>query len=134
MDLNAERDGLLSEMLKLSSIVTKAKAYSCPEVKIVDIGLEFTKSNSIHAIETLKASPNPFREFTVLRYSAPKSVGVVLFVFDISGRILQRKKVFAIEGLIEYIIPSTEIVGKVILKSESEQGGMKNLIKLFGID
>lgn len=121
-------------MLKLSSIVTKAKAYSCPEVKIVDIGLEFTKSNSIHAIEILNASPNPFREFTVLRYSAPKSVGVVLFVFDISGRILQRKKVFAIEGLIEYIIPSTEIVGKVILKSESEQGGMKNLIKLFGID
>lgn len=134
LDLSAERDGLLSEMISLSSIVTTAEAYSGPEMKIVDIGLEFTKSNSINNIEILDASPNPFREFTVLRYSAPRCGEVVLSVFDNSGRILLRKKVFAVEGLNELIIPSIEIGDKGILVCELEQGGMKNLIKLLAID
>lgn len=134
LDLSAERDGLLSEMLTLSSIGTTAEAYSGPEMKIVDIDLEFRKSNSINNIDILNASPNPFKEFTVLKYSAPKSGEVVLSVFDNSGRILLRKKVLAIEGLNEFIIPSIEIGGKGILVGELEQGGMKNLIKLLALD
>ncbi len=87
----AKRSGKLSEMISVSSRITKAEAYSFTEEK-QDVAFRF---NSQHGatitgvgFELYQNQPNPFINKTVIGFHLPEAERATLNVYDENGRLL----------------------------------------------
>lgn len=84
----ARRAGQLSEMLTISSRITKAEAYN-PAFEIMDVGLLFdNRLISKVGFELYQNQPNPFSERTVIGFHLPETSDATLTVFDQTGRVV----------------------------------------------
>jgi hypothetical protein len=85
----ANRNGMLSEMLSISSRYTEAEAYNEAE-EILDVELTFrngtgtAKDYALHQNE-----PNPFSEETVISFDLPEAMSATLTVYDVTGKVLR---------------------------------------------
>jgi len=68
ISLQAEKDGLLSEMLKVNSELTPALAYT-KEGKEISISLNFIDENNFELLQNI---PNPFTEKTTIPFYLPQ--------------------------------------------------------------
>ncbi|HMP32524.1 MAG TPA: T9SS type A sorting domain-containing protein, partial [Saprospiraceae bacterium] len=116
----ATMNGKISDMLKLSDVITKTEAYSGVEMQKVGIELvERTSQNSVFALS--QNEPNPWREQTVVTYALPES-GVARFtLFDITGKLIMEKNLPSIKGENVLTISRSDlkgITGMVLYKLE----------------
>jgi len=82
-----------SEVLHLSSDFTKAEAYF-ESGELLDLALNFESSSLIPHASSLKITPNPFRETTVIGFTLPEAPQVqaqevTLTVSDAAGRLVK---------------------------------------------
>lgn len=82
----------LSELMSISSMITKAEGYGLAEEKL-DISLRFTSPNGVSSpagvgFELYQNQPNPFLNKTVIGFHLPEAADTKLSVFDESGRVL----------------------------------------------
>jgi hypothetical protein len=87
----AKKDGKLSQMLSISSEITKSEAYS-PSESSLAIALRFNSDNgtniSTQGFEVYQNTPNPFLQKTSIGFNLPNSDKVTLTISDENGRIL----------------------------------------------
>lgn len=84
--------GKLSDLIAVSSSITRAEAYDLTEAK-TDIALRFSGVNGNQTIanvgfELYQNQPNPFLEKTVIGFHLPDAAEVKLTIFDENGRLL----------------------------------------------
>jgi hypothetical protein len=123
----AEKDGQLSDLLKISSQITKAEAYTLESQK--DIELRFLPKNDVKPLDfTFEISPNPIIEEALVTFNLPEKSVCTLSIFDNLGRLLWEEKKEFLEGenrfsfkpeskgilLFQLETPFTKIVKKVI--------------------
>jgi hypothetical protein len=86
----ATKPGRLSEMLKVSSQITKAEAYKGNET--MTIALRFNGQDGAviagQGFELYQNSPNPWTHRTQLGFYLPEATAAMLTVYDETGRVL----------------------------------------------
>jgi hypothetical protein len=91
----AKADGQLSQMLNVSSQITKAEAYS-QEATRYEVAFRFNGNNGATisgvGFELYQNQPNPFVNKTVIGFHLPEATEAKLTVYDETGRTLFVKK------------------------------------------
>jgi hypothetical protein len=91
----ATKSGSLSEMLGVSSRITRAEAYSLANNRM-DVALRFNGQNgaviSGVGFELYQNQPNPFVNKTVIGFHLPEAADATLTIFDETGRMLFTQK------------------------------------------
>jgi hypothetical protein len=91
----AAKSGRLSQMLGVSSRITRAEAYSLSNNRM-DVALRFNKEGasvvSGVGFELYQNQPNPFVNKTVIGFHLPEAAEATLTIFDESGRLLFTQK------------------------------------------
>jgi hypothetical protein len=88
----AEKAGKLSEMVGVSSRITKAEGYSLTDGRM-DVALRFN-GNTIAGVgfELYQNQPNPFVNKTMVGFHLPEAATATLTVFDAAGRVVFTQK------------------------------------------
>lgn len=94
LELTANENVLLSEVLRLNSEVTAAEAYSTDE-ESKNVVLQFMKGtkNTLaqNSIVLYQNQPNPFSEVTQIGFYLPEAASAIISVMDITGKVVYRK-------------------------------------------
>ena len=87
----ATRNGSLSELLKVSSAITKAEAYS-PAGQRLDVALRFNGQTLVNgpAFELFQNTPNPVSAQTQITFNLPQAGEATLTISTVDGRIVKR--------------------------------------------
>lgn len=89
--LRAVKSGRLSDMLRLSSVITRAEAYG-PDLELLDVALRFhsEQGESVGGVgfELYQNQPNPWANRTLISFHLPEAQEATLSIFDESGRLL----------------------------------------------
>jgi hypothetical protein len=98
---SAKKNTSLSEALRISSDYTRAEAYF-DNGELLDLALNFDGSSPIPHTSSLKISPNPFKETTVIGFTLPtpqapqapqgQAQEFTLRVFDAAGRLVKTQR------------------------------------------
>ena len=94
LTFTAQKAGLLSEMLSISSRITEAEAYveGASDVTILDVELTFEDVPAVQYgpdFALFQNEPNPFHDVTTIGFNLPEAMDAKLTVFDVTGRILK---------------------------------------------
>ncbi|MBL7825915.1 MAG: hypothetical protein JNJ57_04740, partial [Saprospiraceae bacterium] len=91
----AEKAGKLSEMLGVSSRITKAEAYNMDAARL-DVALRFRSPAGMTisgvGFELYQNQPNPFINKTMIGFHLPEATTATLTIFDESGRLIFSQK------------------------------------------
>lgn len=96
VDIRPRLSGYLRDMLQLNERRILSEGYSA-EGDIHPIRLQFS-SSATGRLRLEQNYPNPFREFTQIRFDLPETGPVRLEVFDLNGRSLYRQEKFLEQG------------------------------------
>jgi hypothetical protein len=87
----AKRGGRLSEMLSISSRITKAEAYS-KGAERMGVALRYSTGQVAGVgFEVYQNQPNPWVNKTVIGFHIPEATDVTLTIFDETGRMLHQE-------------------------------------------
>ena len=96
MKFRAKADGQLSDLVKISSRVTKAEAYRANDDQKLDIALAFRTGLGVAVstvgFELYQNQPNPFVDRTVIGFHLPADAETALRIFDANGRLVHEQK------------------------------------------
>ena len=88
----ATKSGKLSEMMAVSSRITKSEAYNLSDGKL-DVALRFDgKTISGVGFELYQNQPNPFVNQTMIGFHLPAATSATLTVYDETGRLIHTQK------------------------------------------
>ena len=85
IQITAKQDGLLSELLNITSTITPAEAYTL-EGESLAVQLDFTAPITF---EVLQNTPNPFTQSTLIPFVLPAPSAAKLVVMNTSGAVLK---------------------------------------------
>ncbi len=107
--MRAVTDGLLSEVLTVSSHVTPAEAYDRDE-EILDVQLHFGTNDPIdNGFELYQNEPNPFGDLTRIRFYLPESGEATLTVYDVMGKVLYKSNASFEFGVNAFVLSRSEL-------------------------
>jgi alcohol dehydrogenase YqhD (iron-dependent ADH family) len=86
--VKAATAGRLSEMMKITSEVTRAEAYTGSDMERGSVVLE-VRGKEKGEFSVSQNEPNPWRSETVISYELPKAGDVKVTVMDISGKVVK---------------------------------------------
>jgi hypothetical protein len=84
--MKAQTTGQLSEMIDMGSEVTKAEAYVGDALDIVEIDL--ADSRDVASFVLYQNEPNPFTDYTLIKFELPDAGKATLTLYDVTGKIL----------------------------------------------
>ena len=88
----AQKNGRLSESLRISSALTVAEAYvasSRSDVELVFEDGDIASVSDVDGLQLFQNQPNPFRNSTTISFYLPEATGASLTIFDVSGKVLK---------------------------------------------
>jgi hypothetical protein len=88
LTVKAATAGRLSEMMKITSEVTRAEAYTGSDMERGSVVLE-VRGKEKGEFSVSQNEPNPWRSETVISYELPKAGDVKVTVMDISGKVVK---------------------------------------------
>ena len=132
MIFEATEDRKLSEALQISSRITNAIAYDAYGNGI-SLSLNFTNPFNSDFI-LYQNTPNPFKENTVIAFDLPVSGMTTLSVFDITGKLVHKRKADLERGHHSMIISRTDIRQSGVMYYRVENGEFTSTRKMIVID
>jgi hypothetical protein len=88
MVIRANANINLSEVLRISSRLTKAEAYNSSDERL-DLALSFNGTTKKNPYVLYQNVPNPFQGQTMIGFELPEAMEAMIKVQDVSGRTLQ---------------------------------------------
>lgn len=110
IQLKAHQAGQLSNLLEITSDFLAAEAYN-QNHKHLSIALDFKApalTNNID-FELSQNQPNPFADYTVIKYQLPNNGLTKLTIFDIQGKIIATRKEAGQKGWNEFTIRNNQL-------------------------
>jgi hypothetical protein len=86
-------EGMLSEMLEITSAITEAEAYRADDgdAEYLDIAFDFsTSATGTGEYALYQNEPNPFSDQTIIGFTLPQAMSASLTVFDLNGRVVMQ--------------------------------------------
>ena len=117
IEFKAISDLKLSDVISISSEVTKAEAYNS-DADLLDVDLGINTENGVitnAVFELLQNSPNPFKGETLIGFSLPKATPATLSIMDVSGKILKRIEGDFVQGYNEVKLDGAQFDGTGVL-------------------
>ena len=115
----ANRSGMLSELLSITSEVTQAEAYSV-EGELQSVGLRFTEGAVAAGFELSQNTPNPFGEETVIGFNLPQAGQATLTVMDAQGKVLRSISADYGKGYNQIVVKARELGATGVLYYQLE--------------
>jgi hypothetical protein len=87
--IKAKADVQLSEVLSISSSLTKAEAYN--NTDLMNVNLNFINNGvsvASEKFELFQNTPNPFKATTTIGFQLPEAGEVTLEIYDVTGKLL----------------------------------------------
>lgn len=89
MTFRARSDGMLSQMLGISSRITRAEAYGPdPDLQEMQVDLRFEGESGVPSFELFQNRPNPFSGATRIPFFLPEATEVRLTIYNELGSVL----------------------------------------------
>jgi hypothetical protein len=89
--IKAKADVQLSEVLSISSSLTKVEAYD--ESSLMGVALQFNNVSQTSAkFELYQNQPNPFKDATTIGFQLPEAGEVNLEIYDVAGKLLHAER------------------------------------------
>jgi hypothetical protein len=98
--LRANADANLSEVLSISSRITRAEAYSTAG-SYLDVVLAFSPASAeatAGKFELYQNQPNPFRSETLIGFNLPEAATATMTISDVTGKVLKLVRVDGVKG------------------------------------
>ena len=113
--LRATTDAQLSEVLGVSSRITKAEAYD-NNGEYMDVNIEFTNGTVAAAgFELYQNTPNPFKGETLIGFNLPAAATATLTISDVTGRVLTLTRVDGVKGYNSVVVNSNNLPATGVL-------------------
>ncbi|MEM1121108.1 MAG: HYR domain-containing protein [Bacteroidota bacterium] len=104
----AQQSTKLSEVITISSGITKAEAYNTQD-ELMDVTLQFSEDKISKKTTLLQNRPNPFREQTTISFHLPASTEGSISIFDLNGKLLKSYYGKYAQGYNEVVVDLSEI-------------------------
>jgi len=98
--LRAKTEAQLSEVLSISSSITKAEAYGA-DGSFQEVALQFNNglaSSTGARFELYQNQPNPFRAETLIGFNLPEAATATLTISDVQGRVVKLIRLEGVKG------------------------------------
>jgi hypothetical protein len=95
----ANRSGKLSEMITLTSDITKAESYTEDVMEASKIELIYNKPAQDASYALYQNEPNPFKVRTVVNFNMPAAAKAKFTLKDVTGKAVLTKEVEAVKGM-----------------------------------
>jgi hypothetical protein len=121
----ATKSGKLSDMLRVSSRITKAEGYNLTNDQL-EVALRFNSANgptiSNVGFEMYQNQPNPFVNKTAIGFHLPAATNATLTVYDDMGRLVFTQKGDFAKGYNSFVLDRSlvETVGNLYYRVETE--------------
>ncbi len=113
--LRANRDALLSEVLGVSSAITKAEAYG-KDGSFRDIAIDFGPAGaSVAGFELYQNQPNPFRGETLIGFQLPEPAEATITISDVTGKVLKLYRHTGIKGYNQITVKASDLPANGVL-------------------
>lgn len=106
--VEAQQQGLLSDLLSLSTTSLQAEAYTKTN-KVTAIELVFKSPSKQRTFEVYQNKPNPFTNTTTIEFYTPVASPVSLKVMDVTGMIVHQQTGDYTKGMHQLILTSTQL-------------------------
>ncbi|WP_421948613.1 SdrD B-like domain-containing protein [Phaeodactylibacter xiamenensis] len=114
--LRANSDVMLSEVLGVSSAVTKAEAYG-KDGSFQDVAIEFSTGTVAGAgFELYQNQPNPFKGETVIGFNLPEAAQVTITISDVTGKVLKLYRQDGSKGYNHITVKSSELAATGVVQ------------------
>jgi hypothetical protein len=97
--LKAVKPGNISQMMSVSSDITRAEAYMGTDIRVAPVKLNFTNTGADQNITLLQNEPNPFRSQTQIQFLLPAAGKAGLKICDANGKLLWSRVVEGVQGM-----------------------------------
>ena len=88
LTFTATQDAQLSDLLSISSAITKAEAYN-REGETMDVAIQFGSGNAVaEGFALYQNTPNPFNGATVIGFNMAEAGAATLSIMDVSGKVV----------------------------------------------
>ena len=135
MTFRVEADGLLRDMLSLSSLYTPAEAYLGENLDIANISLEFKNLSAKEMAYALyQNEPNPFTFETQIAFDLAIDDEAIIKISDVAGRELVRKVVQGYAGSNQIQVRKSELGGAGVYYYTLESGSFTATKKMILIE
>jgi hypothetical protein len=95
--VKADKAMNVSEMISLTSEVTKAESYNS-DLKVGNVSLS-VRTAPVASIELFQNEPNPFKGQTTVNFNMPVAATATLSVYDVTGKVVTVRNIDAVKGL-----------------------------------
>ena len=113
--LRANSDVMLSEVLGVSSAVTKTEAYG-KDGSFQDVAIEFSNGTVAGAsFELYQNQPNPFKGETVIGFNLPAAAQATVTISDVTGKVLKLYRHDGTKGYNHITVKSSELAAAGVL-------------------
>lgn len=113
--LRAKADAELSEVVGISSRITKAEAYNTAG-DYMDVAINFSNGTVASAgFELYQNTPNPFKGQTVIGYNLPADAQVTLTISDVTGKVLMLTRQDGAKGYNQLVVNSNQLPAAGVL-------------------
>jgi hypothetical protein len=115
--MKANRNGKLSEFLRINSNITTMEAFDVDK-NLMNLDFRFTGANPVSAtprFELYQNQPNPFAEKTTIRFDLPADAVAILTISDAAGRILKTINVEGKAGTNAILLENIEFPTGILL-------------------
>ena len=117
--LQAKKEGLLSELLTMNTVLTPALAYAA-DGEEMNVSLKFNPVNKDFSL--LQNVPNPFTNQTTIPFNLPQQSSAKIIVMDTAGKILKIIEDDFEKGYNEVILNNTTTTGLLYYRIETAFG------------
>jgi hypothetical protein len=95
--VKADKAMNVSEMINLTSEITKAESYNS-DLKVGNVSLS-VRTTPVASIELFQNEPNPFKGQTTVNFHMPVAATATLSVYDVTGKVVTVRNIEAVKGL-----------------------------------
>jgi subtilisin-like proprotein convertase family protein len=95
--VRADKATTVSEVLSMSSDVTKAESYNS-DLKVGNVSLS-VRTAPVASIELFQNEPNPWKGQTTVSFNMPVAATATLSVYDVTGKVVTVRNIDAAKGL-----------------------------------
>ncbi len=124
--------GLLKEMLRISSLITAAEAYTLSG-EILGVQLVFDDPGFFTEFALYQNQPNPWNGQTLIGFDLPNDAPAILTVYDVAGKVVKTISGNYKEGYNTIILTTRELPDPGILYYRLESGGYSATKKMMNI-
>ena len=113
--LRATADANLSEVLGVSSRITKAEAYD-HDGDYLDVAIEFNNGTVAAAgFELYQNTPNPFKGETVIGFNLPEAMTASMTISDVTGKVLKLVRLDGVKGYNSVVVNAKDLPASGVL-------------------